>query len=508
MKKLRLILGDQLNINHSWFNATNNDCIYLLMEIKQETSYVKHHIQKLIGIFAAMRNFYALLISKGFKVVYISINDTSNKHNSFDNIKSIVEAYEIEFFEYQQPDEYRLDQIMKEVSDSFDIPTSMVSTEHFFTEREEVKEFFSEKKQWRMENFYRFMRKKFRILMRDEEPEGGKWNYDAANRKAWRGDPEQTDDFRPEHDHSKILEEIDEAKIEYFGSPQQRNFRWPINRDESIILLNQFIKNDLNFFGDYQDAMHTDNWRLFHSFLSFSLNTKMISPAEVINLVECAYAKKEVSINSAEGFIRQILGWREYIRGVYWANMPGYSASNFFNCDTDMPNWFWDGKTKMNCMSKTITQSLEHAYAHHIQRLMITGNFSLLAGIDPQQVHHWYLGIYIDAFEWVELPNTLGMSQYADGGLLASKPYVSSAAYINKMSNYCSDCFYNYKEKITDNACPFNALYWNFFEKNHDKLSKNPRLGIVNSQLKKMDIIQIKEIKERAKNILNDLDKI
>ena len=226
----------------------------------------------------------------------------------------------------------------------------------------------------------------------------------------------------------------------------------------------------------------------------------MLAPLEVIKMVEDSYHKNSLPLNAVEGFIRQILGWREYIRGIYWAKMPGYNHLNYFNHNNDLPKWFWTGKTKMNCLARSITQSLTHSYAHHIQRLMVIGNFSLLAGVNPEKVHHWYLGIYIDAFEWVELPNTIGMSQYADGGFLASKPYVSSAAYINKMSNYCSSCSYNFKERIGENACPFNSMYWNFFERHKEKLSTNPRLGIVNSQLKKMNATDKDAIIKQAKN--------
>ena len=505
MKKLRLILGDQLNINHSWFDNSEEECTYVMMEIKDETSYVLHHVQKILAIFSAMRSFSEQLKEKNFNVIYIKIDDKDNEHSFEKNIKKIINKSNIKIFEYQQPDEYRLDLLFKKFQ-LLGIQVNSTSSEHFLTSRDSVNEFFKGKKQWRMEEFYRYMRKKYSILLEDEKPVGGKWNYDAENRKKWNGEPQTTLDFRPSHNHEDLLKAIDDESIKYFGENQATNFRWPINRDESLKLLEQFIKKDLCNFGNFQDAMHDENWRLFHSFLSFSLNTKMLSPLEIINKAEEALYESKLSLPSVEGFIRQILGWREYIRGVYWAQMPGYENNNFFNHNKHIPEWYWTGKTKMKCLSKSISQSLENSYAHHIQRLMIIGNFSLLAGIDPKHIHQWYLGIYIDAFEWVELPNTLGMSQYADGGLLATKPYVSSAAYINKMGNYCSKCSYNYKEKIGDDACPFNSLYWNFFDRHQDKLSKNPRLGIVNSQLKKMDENQKKEINKKANEHLDNID--
>jgi len=508
MRKLRLILGDQLNIKHSWFDSPDDDCIYVMMEIKQETSYVLHHVQKILAIFSAMRAFFLLLKKKNFQVLYIKISDQKNQHNFLGNLKTIIHQKKIDILEFQDPDEYRLDLLLGQLKNYLNIPVKNVSTEHFLTSRAEVGLFFADKKKWRMESFYRYMRIKKEILMEGDSPIGGKWNYDASNRMRWDGKPLEPKDSRPMHNHSKLLEEINSVNIDHFGEANAANFRWPIDRKESLTLLEQFIKNDLKYFGDFQDAMHSDNWRLFHSFLSFSLNTKMLAPLEVIRMVESSYCNDSIPINAAEGFIRQILGWREYIRGIYWAKMPEYSRLNYFNYDTDLPKWFWTGTTKMNCLASSITQSLAHSYAHHIQRLMVIGNFSLLAGIDPGKVHNWYLGIYIDAFEWVELPNTIGMSQYADGGLLASKPYVSSAAYINKMSNYCSSCSYNFKERIGEKACPFNALYWNFFERHKEKLSKNPRLGIVNSQLNKMNDDDKEAIKKQAKNYLDNLDKL
>ena len=506
MKKLRLLLGDQLNINHSWFHRSDDEYIYLMMEIKDETNYVLHHIQKILAIFSAMRSFKSQLQKMNLNIIYLKIDDKDNQHSFEKNIINIIKNYSIDKFQYQQPDEYRLDLLFKNIKSTLNIQVESVCSEHFLTPRDLVKELFKDKKQWRMEEFYRHMRKKYSILLEDGKPIGGKWNYDADNRKRWNGDPKATIDFRPSHNHGKLLDVINKEKIKYFGNDHATNFRWPINRDESLALLEKFIEIDLCNFGNFQDAMDDQNWRLFHSFLSFSLNTKMLTPLEIIKKAEKAFHENKAPLSAVEGFIRQILGWREHIRGVYWSQMPGYEKNNFFNHNKDMPKWYWTGETKMRCLSKSISQSLENSYAHHIQRLMIIGNFSLLAGIDPKHVHHWYLGIYIDAFEWVELPNTLGMSQYADGGLLATKPYVSSAAYINKMSNYCSKCSYNYKEKVGPDACPFNSLYWNFFDRHQDKLSKNPRLGIVNSQLRKMNENQKKEINEKANEYLDNIE--
>jgi len=509
MKILRLILGDQLNPNHSWFKNIDDEIIYVLMEVKQETNYVLHHAQKILAIFAAMRDFKSTLTKYNHQVIYLKLNDKSNQQSFKANLKALLSQYNIQKFEYQEPDEYRLDQDLIEFCSEISISSESFSSEHFFTHRNEVKEMFTDKKQWLMESFYRYMRKKHHVLMSDDgKPVGSKWNFDHENRKAWKGTPEVFKDYRPTHDHSKLWDEITKSEIKSFGNHNASKFRWPLNRNEALKHLDFFIQHVLIYFGDYQDAMHKDETRMFHSLISFALNTKMLSPLEVVSAVEKSYLSNHLSINTAEGFIRQILGWREYIRGYYWAHMPKLSNQNYFGHQIPLPNWFWNGKIKMNCLKYTINQSLDEAYAHHIQRLMIVGNFSLLAGINPKSLHEWYLGIYIDAFEWVEMPNTLCMSQFADGGRLASKPYVSTANYINKMSNYCEECYYSKNERVGDKACPFNSLYWNFFITNSEKLIKNPRLAIVNKQIRDMDPALIKDIRLQAKKIIKNIEDV
>ena len=507
MKTLRLILGDQLNPNHSWFKNVDDEIIYVLMEVKQETNYVLHHAQKIIAIFAAMRDFQLSLTKNGHQVIYLKINDSVNQHSFKTNLNALFNQHNIKKFEYQEPDEYRLDQDLVKFCSEISIPSECYSSEHFYTERYEIGDFFKNKKSWLMESFYRSMRKKHQVLMSENnEPIESKWNFDQENRKAWKGDPKEIRDHRPTHDHSKIWNEIYEVEVKSFGSNNASIFRWPLNRDEALKHFDFFIKNILIHFGDYQDAMHKDEARMFHSLVSFALNTKMLSPAEIVSKVEKSYLNNQISISAAEGFIRQIIGWREYTRGYYWAHMPTFQDENYFNHNLSVPSWFWTGKTRMNCLKYTINQSLNEAYAHHIQRLMIVGNFSLLAGINPKKLHEWYLGVYIDAFEWVEMPNTLGMSQFADGGKLASKPYVSSANYISKMSNYCEGCHYSKNERLGEKACPFNSLYWNFFITNSSKLDKNPRLAIVNKQIRNMGPDLVENIKSQAKKYIQNIE--
>lgn len=498
MTTLRLILGDQLNSQHSWFAAANPDVHYVMMEVRQETDYVLHHAQKVLGIFAAMRALARELTQEGHTVHYLAIDDPDNLHHIPKNLEQLAKRVKARHIQYQAPDEWRLDEQLKTWATESEHDVVMVDTEHFLTERTTAATIFKGRKRWLMEQFYRTLRQQYDILMDGSNPVGGQWNFDAENRKAWKGTPAAPADARPKHDHGELWRTIVAAGVKTFGDPQAQSFRWPLNRAEARAQLDHFVTDVLPNFGDYQDAMHTDEPYLFHSLVSFALNTKMLHPREVIDAAQQAYQSGTAPLTAVEGFIRQILGWREYVRGVYWSQMPGYTSANALNHQTPLPDWFWTGNTRMQCLQQSIGQSLEHAYAHHIQRLMVIGNFSLLAGIDPQALHHWYLGVYIDAFEWVEAPNTLGMSQFADGGLLATKPYVSSAAYVGRMGNYCKGCHYNPKERLGNNACPFNALYWDFFERHAARFEKNPRIGMAYRQLAKMTPHERSDIREQA----------
>ncbi|NMM38169.1 MAG: cryptochrome/photolyase family protein [Glaciimonas sp.] len=507
--KLRLILGDQLNLQHRWFSEVDDATIYVLMEVRQETDYVLHHAQKILAIFAAMRDLARQLREAGHKVHYVAIDDVRNLQSLSANIDGLIAQYQATTIEYQEPDEWRLDQQLYQHGRCSPIPWLMVDSDHFYTTRNRAADIFTGRKQWLMEFFYRRMRVEHQVLVEDsKKPLGGQWNYDHDNRKPWRGIPAEPQDARALHDHSGLWKTVVDAGVKSFGNPKADQLAWALNREEALQQLDAFINNALPHFGDFQDAMSVKAWRLFHSLLSFSLNVKMLNPREVVARAEAAYHAGDAPLAAVEGFIRQILGWREYVRGVYWANMPGYAEKNFFGHTRALPGWFWDGKTNMNCLSHAITQSLEQAHAHHIQRLMVIGNFALLAGLNPAEVHRWYLGVYIDAFEWVELPNTIGMSQFADGGLLATKPYVSSAAYIDRMSDYCKGCHYDKKARIGERACPFNALYWDFFHRNATTLAKNPRIGMVYRQLAKMDETAIVDFQEQAQRISENLDSL
>lgn len=503
---LRLILGDQLNPLHSWFTKVQPEVVYVLMEMRQETDYVLHHAQKIIAILAGMRELARQLRDAGHRVHYLAIDDPANRQKLGENLRALITHYQPQVFEYQDPDEYRLDQQLQAFWASspreISLSSYSIDSKHFYTQRHEAAELFANRKQWLMETFYRHMRKRHRVLMEGaDQPAGGQWNFDADNRKPWKGTPPEPPDLRPQHDHRALWATIQAAGVQSFGEPSTEHFRWPLNRAEALQQLDHFVSHALPHFGDFQDAMSRKAWRLFHSLLSFALNVKMLNPREVVDRVEAEWRAGRVELAAAEGFIRQIIGWREYVRGIYWAQMPGYDQHNFFEHTTPLPAWFWSGNTRMNCLAAAIGGSLHNAHAHHIQRLMVIGNFALLAGLDVQALHRWYLGVYIDAFEWVELPNTLGMSQFADGGLLATKPYVSSAAYIDRMSDYCKGCAYDKKQRLGEAACPFNALYWDFYLRNTAKLKNNPRIGMAYRQLEKMPASELEAIRDHAQTL-------
>lgn len=493
-KTLRLIMGDQLNASHSWYKKKDNSVLYLIAQLHQETSYVKHHIQKIAAFFLSMQAFAKALESAEHHVLHLTLEDTKEHRDLDALILHICEQYQIQHFEYQQPDEYRLFKQLKNIDfKTLDISHDCVDSEHFILPFDEINDYFDEGKATRLENFYRKMRKRHDTMMDGDEPQGGKWNFDADNRNKLKKDdlaniPEP---LMFDNDVTDLIEELKKHDVEHFGEIEQSLF-WPVTRKQSLELLDYFCTHGLPQFGRFQDAMTAKSdhsWSLYHSRLSFSMNAKILSPMRVIKraLTEFNNRPDDISIAQIEGFIRQIIGWREFVRGMYWVNMPEYAELNSLNADRTLPSYFWSGETKMKCMQASLEQSLEYAYAHHIQRLMVIGNFCLLTGIDPDQVDQWYLGIYIDAIEWVEMPNTRGMSQFADGGLIASKPYTASGSYINRMSDYCSKCHYSVKEKVGESACPFNSLYWTFMDTHKERFSSNPRIGMVYRNLEKMD---------------------
>ena len=507
MTKLVVLLGDQLNLKMNSLSDFNKQSDkVLLAEVKEEASYVKHHKKKIAFVFSAMRHFSEELKKNGFNPIYVKYDDENNKGSLFKQVEDACQNSHFTEIVIAHPGEYRLLEDVKSWQEKLGIAVNIVEDNRFVVSQSFFAKWANNRKQYRMEFFYRELRKKTGILMDDKEPKGGKWNYDADNRKPFGKNPSIPDpsQFEPDTITRDVLTLVNNAFSKHFGVLD--NFHYAVNREGALAVLQEFVKTRLKDFGQYQDAMLEGNPWLFHSHIGLYLNVGLLMPEEVITVAEEAYLNGEVPINSAEGFIRQILGWREYVRGFYWHFMPDLKEQNFFSAKRSLPELYWTGETKMNCLSQCVKDTKEHAYAHHIQRLMVLGNFALLTGISPKELNEWYLLVYADAYEWVEMPNVSSMVLFADGGKLASKPYAASGSYINKMSNYCQNCEYSVKEKTGPQACPFNYLYLHFLYRNQKTLSDNPRMGMIYSTMSKMDQTRFGHMLEDADTFLIKLE--
>ncbi len=501
------ILGDQLSMDISSLDGQNpDDCILLMMEVEDETTYVRHHKAKIAYILSAMRHHAKALAERGWSVDYVKLADPDNRGSFSGEIARALERHRIDRIRITEAGEWRVMAMIENWEDQFAIPVSICPDRRFIATHQDFTNWADGKKQLRMEYFYREMRRTTGILIdRDGKPEGGKWNYDSANRKPARGDLSipQPIRFRPDAITEQVLTMVAEEFSGHPGSLEQ--FHFAVTHEEAMRQKRKFLDEALPRFGDYQDALLSGEPFLWHSILSPYINSGLLDPLDLCHEVEQRYRDGDVPLNAAEGFIRQIIGWREYIRGIYWREGPEYVERNFLKAKRPLPEFYYSGETDMHCLSEAIGQTLDLAYAHHIQRLMITGNFALIAGLDPQAVHQWYLEVYADAYEWVELPNTLGMSQFADGGIIASKPYASSGNYIHKMSDYCQKCHYDVTKRVGENACPFNALYWDFLDRNQNRLADNNRLAMPYRTWGKMDSQTRDDIRRQAKSFLDQL---
>lgn len=511
---VRLILGDQLNAAHSWYKQRDDGVLYLIAELRQETDYVTHHVQKICAFFAAMANFANALLAAGHRVRYLTLDDTCQYRDIGELLSTIMRETNARHFAYQQPDEFRVAQQLAQWCQQQTTSCQCDDTEHFLLPFNSISRYFKADKHVRMESFYRRMRKDTGVMMDGDEPWGSRWNFDAENRNAFKA--ADLSEIPPpllfSNDVRPILTRLGTHAVQHFGHPLE-DLPWPTTRQQSLDLLDYFCAYLLPRFGQFQDAM-TENsshaWSLYHSRLSFAMNAKLLSPRRVIQTAMEAYisAPGNIDIAQLEGFVRQILGWREYVRGMYWINMPSYASKNSLSAHRPLPTWFWDGNTRMNCLRHCIKQSLETSYAHHIQRLMVIGNFCMLAGLDPDQVDAWYLGIYVDALEWVEMPNTRGMATSADGGLIATKPYAASGNYINKMSDYCKTCHYRVKDKTGERACPFNSLYWHFMARHQARFANNPRIGFAYKTWERQSESARQATLEHAESLLEVLSEL
>lgn len=503
MIRLVLVLGDQLTEGLSALREADRETdIVVMAEVADEATYVKHHPKKIALIFAAMRKFAAALEAGGWTVRYAQLDDSENAGSIVGELLRRAEETGAQEVICTEPGEWRLINKLKHAP----IKTHLLPDDRFVASHADFEGWAEGRKALRMEYFYREMRRKTGLLMEDREPAGDKWNYDHDNRKAA---PEDVDVegplwFEPDATVRGVLDLVDARFGDHFGDLEP--FGFATTRAEAKKALDHFIEHALPRFGDYQDAMLEGHAFLYHAVLSPYINIGLLGPLEVCEAAQRAWRDGKVPINAAEGFIRQIIGWREYVRGIYFLEGPDYPSRNMLGHDRDLPGFYWGAKTQMNCVAQAVSQTQGHAYAHHIQRLMVTGNFALIAGIDPQQVHEWYLEVYADAFEWVESPNTLGMSQFADGGVIASKPYVSSGSYINRMSNYCKGCAYSVNKKTGEGACPFNLLYWHFLDRHRDRFENNSRMGNMYRTWDRMDKEKRETVLAEAEDWLLRLD--
>lgn len=507
MKSLRLILGDQLSHSLSSLEGIHpkNDLV-LMCEVAEEATYVKHHPKKIAFLLSAMRHFATELEAKGYSVRYIKLDDAGNTGSFSGEVERAIAQNKPDRIIVTEPSEYRVLQMVQSWQKSLGVAVDVLPDTRFLSSHEEFATWAKDKKQLRMEFFYREMRRKYSLLIEaDGKPTGGEWNYDKENRKppkAGLASPR-----RIAHKKSAITKEVlalvNDRFSHHFGALLP--FHYAVTHDQAIIELDHFITHLLTSFGDYQDAMVAGEPYLYHSLISSYLNAGLLLPLEICRRAEAAYRAGKAPLNAVEGFIRQILGWREYIRGVYWHFMPEYGQRNSLNATTPLPEFYWGAPTHMFCVAESVRHTHDHAYSHHIQRLMITGNFALLAGLDVHQVQEWYLAVYSDAYEWVEMPNTLGMALFGDGGVVASKPYAASGKYIHRMSNYCSKCKYDPDEMVGEKACPFNALYWDFLVRHENTFRGNQRMPYIYSTWDKFTQEKQKAIRKQAAQSLQKM---
>lgn len=473
MVRLVLVLGDQLSPAMAALRAADpaRDVV-VMAEVMGEGTSVPHHPQKIALVLSAMRHFADDLRAAGWQVAYSRLDDPGNGQSLAAELMRRAAEFGAKGVLATRPGEWRLVQMLE----GLPLPVTLLPDDRFLCSEAEFAGWAAGRKVWRMEHFYREMRRKTGLLMQGDQPVGGQWNYDHDNRKPAKADLLRPRPLRfaPDAITREVLALV-VARFDHFGGLE--GFGWPVTRAQAQAALDHFIAHSLPHFGDEQDAMLRDDPTLSHALISPALNLGLLDPMAVCRAAEAAYHAGRAPLNAVEGFIRQILGWREFVRGVWALKGPGYMAQNALGHHAALPAAYWGGQTRMACLSQVVAQTRDMGYAHHIQRLMVTGNFALLAGVDPGRVHDWYLSVYVDAFEWVEAPNTLGMSQFADGGVVASKPYVSSGAYIDRMSDYCAGCAYKVAERTGERACPFNLLYWHFLIRHRDRFAPNPRMA-------------------------------
>jgi deoxyribodipyrimidine photolyase-related protein len=504
-RALVIVLGDQLDLAASAFDGfdPSQDRVWMA-EVVEESTHVWSSQPRIALFLAAMRHFAEALRASGRPLYYTRLDDQGNRGTLAAELRVAISALHPQRLVMTAPGDWRVGAAIQAVSEDARLPLELREDRHYYASVREFAAHAKGRTSLRLEYFYRALRRQHGVLMDGLEPAGGQWNFDADNRQAFAVDgpgalpaPRR---FEPDATTREVLSLVRSRFARHPGSLD--HFVWPVTRAQALEALQAFIEHRLPQFGRYQDALWPREPWLYHSLLSSSLNLKLLAPREVVNAAEAAYREGLAPLASVEGFIRQILGWREYVRGIYWTQMPGYLDRNALDAHQDLPAWYWTGDTDMACLHDAITQTLDHGYAHHIQRLMVTGLYALMLGVEPRQVHAWYLAVYVDAVEWVELPNTLGMSQYADGGLMASKPYVATGKYIQRMgAAHCAGCRYNPAQRDGERACPFTTLYWDFLMRHEARLAAHPRMALQVKNLVRLDTAQRRAVTERAEAI-------
>lgn len=502
------LLGDQLTPSLASLREVDRDkAVVLMMEVWDEATYVRHHQKKIALIFSAMRHFAAALRDDGWTVDYVALDAPGNTQSFTGEVERGAQRHRASAIRTVAGGEYRVRQAQDGWAARTGLPVEILEDDRFVCPLPDFFAWAQRSREKRMEFFYREMRRRTGLLMdADGKPEGGQWNFDHDNRAgptAGRNYPAPLR-FAPDETTRDVLALVATRFGDHFGALEP--FALPVTRAQALQALDQFVDEALPDFGRYQDAMVAGQDYLFHSSLSLCLNLGLLGPVEVCEAAVRAYERGRAPINSVEGFVRQIIGWREYMRGMYWWDMPAFAERNALGASRPLPDFYWTGETDMRCLAEAVDQTRREAYAHHIQRLMVLGNFALLAGVAPAAISDWFLVVYFDAYEWVELPNVVGMSQFADGGVIASKPYVASGAYIDRMSDYCGRCRYDVKKKTGEGACPFNALYWDFVARHEQRFARNPRMRNVYATWRRFDDARRAEYRDSARAFLETLE--
>jgi deoxyribodipyrimidine photolyase-related protein len=506
MRNLILVLGDQLSLDNPALAGIDctQDCV-VMIEAAEEATQVWSHQARITLFLSAMRHFAERLREQQMPLSYIALQpDTTDSSGFGAHLRALIAEHQPARIIVCEPGEHRVQELIAAACHDAAVPLQVRPDAHFLCDRREFADWAKGRRELRMEFFYREMRRRHDVLMENGKPAGGRWNFDAENRGAFAktgpGTLPQPPQFAPDPITLEVIKLVRQRFGDHPGSLEE--FGWPVTRADALRALADFVEHRLPSFGFYQDAMWSGMPFGWHSLLSAALNLKLLDPREVIAAAVTAWRDGHAPLAGVEGFVRQILGWREFIRGVYWLDMPGMLEANHFGHQRPLPAWYWTGDTPMNCLRESIGQTLRHGYAHHIQRLMVTGNFALLAGIEPRAVHEWYLAVYVDAVEWAELPNTSGMALYANGGRFTSKPYIASGAYIQRMSNYCSGCQYDPKIRTGPRACPYTTLYWNFLDRHEPALQRNPRTALMARNIARLSAAERGAIRAAASNIL------